>query len=89
MERQVYRVDAWLFDETGAYHKYSDDYPKNFDSLNYNNNIETARLRAEGDMSSVWADMCTKDNRLVQAVTLCTADGSPLDYKTRGAFPEI
>lgn len=81
MARQIFRVDAWIVDSTGAYHGL-DGYPKNFDSNNYSNSIDTAKRRAEGEMSTVWADMCTKDNRQMQTVTLSTIDGFLIEKKS-------
>ena len=87
MKRVIYRVDAYIIDGTGAYHGI-DGYPKNFDSNNYGNDVEKTKRRAEGDFSSVWSDMCTKDNRMIQTVTLCTIDGNPIDRKSTGTFPD-
>ena len=88
MARQIFRVDAWIIDANGAYHGI-DGYPKNFDSNSYSsaqNPIDTAQRRAEGDFSAIWADMCTKDTRQIQTVTLSTITGTQLDRKTTGQF---
>jgi len=81
MARQIFRVDAWIIDSTGAYHGL-DGYPKNFDSRNYSNDPDTAFRRADGDASAVWADMCTKDNRQLQTVTLSDIRGNLLYKKS-------
>ena len=78
MARQIYRVDAWIIDANGTYNSYGQDYPKNFDSRNYDGDIDTAYRRADGDASAVWADMCTKDNRQLQTVTLSDIKGNLL-----------
>ena len=87
MQRQIFIVDAFIVDANGTFN-YIIGYPKKFDSRNYGNDSEKARIRAEGDLSDAWADMCKVDTRQISTVILYTADGSLIERKTRGAFPE-
>ena len=86
MARQIFKVDAQIVDSTGKF-SVLDDYPKTFDSKNYNNDIGKAQKRAEGDMSETWGAMCKRDDRLIQTVMLSTVDGFVLEKKSMGGFP--
>lgn len=91
MARNIFRVDAWTIDSTGAYHGVT-NYPKNFDSNNYTataseSAVDIAFKRADGDASTVWADFCTKDNRQIQTVTLSDISGNLIYKKSMGGFP--
>jgi hypothetical protein len=88
MARQIFIVDAHIVDSNGTFN-YIDGYPKKFDSKNYQDDIEKTQRRAEGDMSEAWGDMCKKDNRMIQTVSLSTVDGFQLEKKSMGRFPEI
>lgn len=81
MARQIFRVDAWIIDANGTYNQIS-DYPKIFDSKRYNDDVDKAYRRADGDASDTWADMCKQDSRQVQTVTLSTIDGTLLYKKS-------
>lgn len=74
MLRQIYIVRASVVDANGAWNELK-DYPKTFDSKNYDNDVDKTRKRAEGDAAKVWSDMCKVDTRQVQLVTVSTADG--------------
>ena len=87
MARQIFIVDAMIVDANGTFHM-MDGYPKTFDSNGYNNDIDKAKRRAEGDMSECWGAMCKVDTRQIQTVTLRTVDGFQLDKKSSGQFPE-
>lgn len=87
MARQIFIVTAQIVDSNGTFNAY-DGYPKTFDSRNYQNDIDKAQRRAEGDFSEVWGAMCKRDDRQIQTVTLSTVDGFQLDRKTSGRFPE-
>ena len=87
MARQIFIVDAMIVDANGTFHM-MDGYPKTFDSNGYNNDIDKAKRRAEGDMSECWGAMCKVDTRQIQTVTLRTVDGFQLDKKSNGQFPE-
>ena len=86
MPRQIFKVDAMIVDANGTYNALS-GYPKTFDSKNYQNDIDKAQRRAEGDFSECWGAMCKRDDRMIQTVTLSTVDGFQLDRKTTGGFP--
>ena len=87
MARQIFIVDAHIVDANGTFN-YLEGYPKKFDSRNYQDDVDKAQRRAEGDMSDRWGDMCKVDTRQVQTVTLMTADGQLLEKKTMGTFAE-
>ena len=86
MARQIFIVDAHIVDQNGTFN-YISGYPKRFDSNSYGGDIDKAQIRAEGDMSDAWADMCKVDTRQISTVTLTTVDGFQIDKKSRGAFP--
>ena len=52
MARQIFIVNAQIVDANGAYH-ILDGYPKTFDSNNYQNDVDKAQKRADGDASEV------------------------------------
>ena len=87
MARQIYIVDAHIVDANGTFN-YISGYPKRFDSNSYQGDIDKTKRRAEGDMSEAWGAMCKVDTRMVQTVTLSTADGFQLDRKTMGQFTD-
>lgn len=87
MARQIFIVDAHIVDQNGTFH-FIDGYPKTFDSKHYKGDIEKTRIRAEGDMSSAWSDMCLVDTRIISTVSLTTVDGYQMEYKSRGYFPD-
>ena len=86
MARQIFIVNANIVDANGAFHVL-DGYPVTYDSKNYNNDVEKAQKRAEGAFSECWGAMCKRDDRIMQTVTLTTADGFQLDKKSMGSFP--
>ena len=89
--RQIFIVDAFVVDANGTFNHLT-GYPKTFDSKNYQNDIEKAQRRAEGDMSETWGAMCKIDTRQIQTVTLSTIDGFQIEKKTSGQFnylPEV
>ena len=83
--RQIFIVDAFIVDANGTFNHLT-GYPKAFDSRSYQNDIDKAQRRAEGDMSETWGAMCKVDTRQIQTVTLMTADGFMLEKKTSGGF---
>lgn len=87
MNRQIFIVNAHIVDSTGAFHTL-DGYPKTFDSNNYNNDIDKAQKRADGDASDTWGAMCKRDDRLLQCVTLETVDGFQLYKKSMGRISD-
>ena len=84
--RNIFRVDACTDDANGTYHS-EEGYPKNFDSKNYQGDVDKAYKRADGDAMAVWASFCTQDTRLIQTVTLSDISGSLIYRKTMGGFP--
>ena len=86
MQREIFIVNAHIVDSTGAFNNLS-GYPKTFDSRNYNNDIEKARRRAEGEFSDCWGAMCKRDDRMIQTVTLEASNGYQIDKKSSGALP--
>ena len=84
-QRQIFIVDAVIVDANGTFNHLT-GYPKAFDSKNYQNDLDKAQRRAEGDMSETWGAMCKVDTRQIQTVTLMTVDGFMLEKKTSGAF---
>ena len=87
LARQIFSVDAWIVDANGTHNRLS-GYPKKFDSNNYDNDVDKAKRRAEGDLSETWGAMCKRDDRWIQTVTLTDAFGFQLDCKTTGHFHE-
>ena len=89
MPRNIFIVDARIIDSTGAYHD-MDGYPKKFDSASYNNSVDIARKRADGDASEVWGAMCKRDDRIIQTVSVSTINGMVLDGypRTMGSFTD-
>ena len=87
MARQIFIVDAHIVDANGTFNYLSAEYPKRFDSRNYQGDVDKAQRRAEGDMSEAWGAMCKVDTRMIQTVTLSTVDGFLIERKTMGAFP--
>ena len=74
MARNIFIVDAHIIDANGQFH-YLDGYPKTFDSNNYQNDVDKALKRADGDASDIWGDMCKVDTRKLQVVNLTSVDG--------------
>lgn len=86
--RNIFTVNAFIVDANGTYNNLS-GYPKNFDSKNYQDDVEKARRRADGDFSEVWGAMCKVDTRQIQTVTLTNIYGQLLDHKSMGNFPTL
>lgn len=87
MNRQVFRVDAWIIDSNGTYSALS-GYPKTFDSHNYSDDIPKAQRRAEGDLSETWGAMCKRDDRTVQTIIMTDINGAQLIRKSSGSLFE-
>ena len=88
MKRQIFTVDAHVVDSNGTFH-YLTGYPKNFDSKNYDNNIDRAQTRAIGDASEAFGAMCKNDTRQLQVVTVETVDGFVVDKRVIGALADL
>ena len=65
MVREIYKVTAEIVDANGTYNSLS-GYPKNFDSRNYDNDIDKARQRAIGDWHEVMGAFAKRDDRKLQ-----------------------
>lgn len=88
MVRNIFIVNAAVVDANGNYNVLS-GYPKNFDSKNYNNDIDKTLKRAQGEMSEVWSAFCKRDDRQMQVVTLSMANGRQIDYKCDGHIYDL
>ena len=88
MKRQIYIVHASVVDANGSWNQLS-NYPKKYDSVNYDNDIDKTLRRAEGDFYEVYGAMCKQDTRQVQTVMLVTADGFVVDKKSIGQLADI
>ena len=88
MTRQIFIVDAHIVDANGTFN-YITGYPKTFDSRSYNNDIDKTQIRAIGDASDVFGDMCKVDTRQLQTVVVMTADGFVVDKRTIGKIADI
>lgn len=89
MQREIFEVYAKIVDANGAYNTLT-NYPKVFDSKNYNDDIEKARQRAEGEWHECCGAMCKRDDRQLQvAMMIRASDGVMLACKTYGAIAEV
>lgn len=84
--RNIFRVEAWIIDSNGTFSALT-GYPKNFDSNNYDGDVDKAFRRAQGDFSEVWGAYCKRDDRIMQTVLLMQANGQVIDRKSVGSFP--
>ena len=88
MTRQIFIVDAHIVDANGTFN-YISGYPKTFDSRSYNNDIDKTQIRAIGDASDVFGDMCKVDTRQLQTVVVMTADGFVVEKRTIGKIADV
>ena len=84
--RNIFKVDAQIVQSNGTF-AVLDGYPKTFDSNNYNNDVNKAQRRAEGELSECWGAMCKRDDRQIQTVTMTDVFGNQLLRKSTGDFP--
>lgn len=98
--RQIYEVNAThvVISDTHPEGVYSvlPDYPKRFDSRNYNataenpNGDESRALEvAQAEFYSRVSANLTAANRAMWTVTLTRADGRQIMRESRGAFPDM
>ncbi len=87
MTRNIFSVSAYIVDANGTKNNLS-GYPQDFDSKNYQDDIAKARKRADGAFAAAWSEMCKRDDRQIQTVTLTNIFGELLDKKTTGNFQE-
>ena len=88
MQRQIFKVDAFIVDANGTFNTLS-GYPKLFDSKNYSNDIPKTKRRAEGEFSDTWGAMCKVDTRQVQTCILSAVDGFVIESKTMGKLADL
>ena len=88
MARQIFIVNASIVDANGTWNTLN-GYPKTFDSRSYENDIDKAQKRADGEFSETWGAMCKRDDRQMQTVMLYTADGFVLDRKVDGRIADF
>lgn len=88
MQRQIFIAAASIVDANGTFSNLP-NYPKTFDSKNYGNDIDKARLRAIGDASETYGAMCKRDDRQLQMVMVMTADGFLIEKKSIGKIADL
>ena len=71
----------------GVYSVYQ-GYPKNFDSTDYEGDVELARIVADAEYSDRVKQFALSKTRAKWTVTLTNVDGDVLAKRTWGAFPE-
>lgn len=98
--RQIYICDAKqvVVSESNPQGVYGNvaNYPKSFDSRNYeataenpNGNPELALIVAQADFADVVKQLSLAHNRAMWAVALTRADGVLVERKSYGAFPDM
>lgn len=67
------------------------NYPKNFDSMSYNDDLEKAYWMAKADFLAEQSTLMTADNpnRVMWTVTLTRADGRQMMAESWGTFPDV
>lgn len=89
MEREIFVVDAKIIDANGTYNTLS-GYPKQFDSLTYNNNIVTARNRAYAEYHECLGAMYKRSDRQFQTAWIMQLSRSLIfALETVGDIPEV
>lgn len=88
MARQIYIVNAYIVDSNGTFNVLT-GYPKSFDSRNYNDNVDKALQRAEGEFHDTIGTICKRDDRQIQTVTISDVTGFMIEKPfTIGSFAE-
>ena len=87
-KRVIYEVYAKIVDANGNYNTLT-NYPKAFDSRNYDNDTDKTLLRATGEFHDTVGDMCKNDTRQQQTVILMGSDGFVIDRWTHGAVADV
>ena len=93
--RQIYTVDAKqvVVSDNHPEGMLSNmpNYPKNFDSMSYNDDLEKAYWMAKADFLAEQSTLMTADNpnRVMWTVTLTRADGRQMMAESWGAFPDM
>ena len=86
MARNVFIVDAYQINGEGT-KSHIANYPKEFDSTSYNDDVDLALKRATGAFAKAWGGFCDVDNMQLQNVTLRDITGFQIDSKTVGSLP--
>lgn len=86
MKRQIYEVYAKVVDANGNYSTLS---TQEFDSKNYDNDIDKTLKRATGAFSETFGAMCKRDDRQLQMVLLMTADGFVVKREFLGQIEDL
>ena len=93
--RQIYTVDAKQVVVSNNHPEgmlsNMPNYPKSFDSMSYNDDLEKAYWMAKADFLAEQSTLMTADNpnRVMWTVTLTRADGRQMMAETWGAFPDV
>lgn len=89
MQREIYEVYAKIVSAAGNYTTLG-GYPKIFDSMSYDNDIEKAKKRAYGAYHAVLGEMYAIDTRPEQiAMILRASDGVQEIVERVGDLPEV
>lgn len=89
MQREIYEVYAKIVDTNGTYNTLT-NYPKVFDSKNYDNDIAKARQRAYGEWHETLGAMCKRDDREVQiAMIIRGSDGMQIEKSVIGKLAQL
>lgn len=91
--REIYIVNATqvVASEThpeGVYSTIS-GYPKLFDTLTYNDDVEKTLRMAQAEFYDRWGELLKSETRAAFAVTLERADGRQIERKSFGTFPIV
>lgn len=89
MQREIFEVYAKIMSAGGNYTTLG-GYPKMFDSMSFDNDIDKARKRAYGAWHAVLGEMYAIDTRPLQiAMILRASDGVQEIVERVGDMPEI
>lgn len=87
MQREIYEVYAKIMSAGGNYTTLA-GFPKIFDSMSYDNDVEKARKRAYGAYHTVLGEMYNTDTRPLQiAMILRASDGVQEIIERGGELP--
>lgn len=89
MQREIYEVYAKIMSAGGNYTTLG-GFPKLFDSMSYNNDVDLARKRAYGAYHAVLGEMYAVDTRPLQiAMILRASDGVQEIIERVGELPPV
>ena len=95
MARIIYTVNATQVVTSEAHPEgmfsVKPDYPKRFDSLNYDNNEDRTFEVAEAEYRACESAMLldTNPTRVMQTITMERSDGRSIYHRCKGGFPVI